>query len=561
MSHEDFEYLRRKAEEERRRREIQRRKRLAMLNGSINATMNSIRNLIGDYSSRIHGTCAKAKNNGISQVTGSRQILSQLGNFQKRLDGIRIQKPEDEDYLRGVLDSLSGFMQEIRNCSVSVSNIESRIIKCSGIIANIRDVQKKIESQFRFSGQSCSEIEAAMKNYAVDSVASYNQLLSRFDVLKKNNADLGRKSIDTDNISELEQIESEFNSLSSKIAAEDSSFTVVMDDVKSKYSTRLANEISDLIEKIRANEEIRRKEKADAESIARKQEEDRRRSGLQEKKLKIIELARREFDELLAEPFISSKIYDSIQELLSRFNVLKDADNFELSDVYAISIQPRIKSIRKEIDSYKKIAEKFNEEYAEYMVLAQYCDEEPKDFALSESSIPLIQAEITRLHKAAARKDAQLYTAEAIRKSLEEMGYELIGEEQEIPDSILSSRLYRDSRGNGLNAIVRSDGTGSFEFGALSMQDRELTYDEKRRVAAETKSFCSKHRKLNEILEANGMLISRQVRMAPVPENAILINASSFNVNEAVQKDIIRNEQASMHNAPASEQNVLHMDE
>jgi hypothetical protein len=561
MSHEDFEYLRRKAEEERRRREIQRRKRLAMLNGSINATMNSIRNLIGDYSSRIHGTCAKAKNNGISQVTGSQQILSQLGNFQKRLDGIRIQKPEDEDYLRGVLDSLSGFMQEIRNCSVSVSNIESRIIKCSGIIANIRDVQKKIESQFRFSGQSCSEIEAAMKNYAVDSVASYNQLLSRFDVLKKNNADLGRKSIDTDNISELEQIESEFNSLSSKIAAEDSSFTVVMDDVKSKYSTRLTNEISDLIEKIRVNEEIRRKEKADAESIARKQEEDRRRSGLQEKKLKIIELARREFDELLAEPFISSKIYDSIQELLSRFNVLKDADNFELSDVYAISIQPRIKSIRKEIDSYKKLAEKFNEEYAEYMVLAQYCDEEPKDFALSESSIPLIQAEITRLHKAAARKDAQLYTAEAIRKSLEEMGYELIGEEQEIPDSILSSRLYRDSRGNGLNAIVRSDGTGSFEFGALSMQDRELTYDEKRRVAAETKSFCSKHRKLNEILEANGMPISRQVRMAPVPDNAILINASSFNVNEAVQKDIIRNEQASMHNAAASEQNVLHVDE
>ena len=560
MSHEDFEYLRRKAEEERRRKEIARRKRISMLNGKVQAIYNSIDVLMKDYSRQIRSICSKAGNSGISSVSGTDEVSNVLSGFRSRLSAVSTSFTENEEQLNRTIDSLVSFKNEVRLSSGRIVAIESRVIRACGIIDDIRQTQSRIDSQLRYSSQSCREIEEAMRNYEVDSVDSYNLLQQRLTGYRDKNTELRAVSTDSDDPSVLSKISSSFSELSSRIAADDKSFDVVMGDIKARYSQRLTTEISDLIEKIRANEEARKKDKADAENIARRKAEEEQRAVLQEKKLKVVELAKKEFDDLIAEPVISSKISDAIQDLLNKFNTLKDADTFELSDVYAISIQPKIKKIRREIEEYKKLAENFNGLYAEYVVLAQYCEEEPKDYALSESSISMIQAEITRLQQAAKKRDEQLFAAEAIRHALEEMGYELIGEETSVPDSVFSSRLYRDSRGNGINAVVRSDGSGSFEFGVLSVDDHELTYNEARKAAAETKSFCSKHKKLHELLESNGLKIGNQVRSAPTPENAIAINASTFNISEEVREDIIRSAEVFTSSAAAAEEKKLYAD-
>ncbi len=320
MSHEDFEYLRRKAEEERRRKEIARRKRISMLNGKVQAIYNSIDVLMKDYSRQIRSICSKAGKSGISRVSGTDEVSNVLSGFRSRLSAVSTSFTENEEQLNRTIDSLVSFKNEVRLSSGKIVAIESRVIRACGIIDDIRQTQSRIDSQLRYSSQSCREIEEAMRNYEVDSVDSYNLLQQRLTGYRDKNTELRAVSTDSDDPSVLSKISSAFSELSSRIAADDKSFDVVMGDIKARYSQRLTTEISDLIEKIRANEEARKKDKADAENIARRKAEEEQRAVLQEKKLKVVELAKKEFDDLIAEPVISSKISDAIQDLLNKLH-------------------------------------------------------------------------------------------------------------------------------------------------------------------------------------------------------------------------------------------------
>ncbi|MBQ8707943.1 MAG: hypothetical protein IJ523_07645 [Succinivibrionaceae bacterium] len=540
MSHEDFAYIMRKAEEERRRREIERQKRLANRLNRIRTTGASVSAMLEEYQRQVDAMCSKAKSSGISHVRDADALRKRISEFRSQISSFTVptDKFEDERFLEQMGSKIEAFRSSVKSLTSGLAAAENRVRAAVSAIGAIGEIRNRVDSQIRTGRKNSAEIQNMMRKYEVDGTESYSALQGRFEGFEKELSRLSKLSCDTDSVDDLKSILEQYQKLSSRISQDDSSFDRVAGDIRNAYSDRLSSEISVLIEKIRANDEKRRQEKADAENIARLKEADEKRQKQDEKKQKIIDLARREFDELLSEPAISSKVTESIQALLARYNALKDESGYELSDCYAISIQPRIKKIRAEIKAYRELAEKFNELYAEYFVLAQVCQEEIKDYALDESSLALLQGEIVRLRAAAEQRDNQLMAAEALKLSLEEMGYEMIGEETDIPESIASSRLFRDEKGNGIAAVTRANGSCSIEYGALALEDRELTHDEARQVANDTKTFCDKHKKLHELLARNGVEARDISRMAPTAENAILINAKNYNISEKVEKEI-----------------------
>ncbi len=544
MSHEDFAYIIRKAEEARRAAERRQREENLRLANKIASVLNSARSRIGDFRRQADKIASRASAMGISRVRKLDSLKEAIQALEA--ESTRLTVPaagQDQGALQNAMKRAESFRLRVAALSAKASEADSLLSSISSRIQDIRSVRSKVASQLRHGSDSGAEIDQMMAKYEVAPTEGYNELKDRFREYGANARELENASMDSDDPAHFEKLYLSCRNLSEKIATEDRSFKAVEDDIRSRYSSRLSGEISELIARIRASEDKLKQEKADAASIARIREEEQQKAREQERRQKIIDLARKEFDDLAGEPVVNSRISGNISALRERFENLLENGDSNLSDVYAITIQPRIRKIREEITAYRDLAGRFNELYARYAVLAEDCREELKDFALSESSIPFLQSEIQRLTETAARLDRQLTAAEAIRMSLEEMGYEFIGQETDLPASVAASTLFRDARGNGLNVVVRTNGRCSLEHGALSMEDEELTYDEARKVAAETEHFCSSHSLLAEIMARNGLTAQEVERMAPSPENAMMINASNFHVADNVAQEIVRHRQ------------------
>ncbi len=562
MSHADIQFY---LERERRMREEQkreRRRRLQQMLSNLHSNCSQCRDLIQKYLNRIDNIKNRAQNSGITQIEDltTSELNAILDNIQQ-LDNLN-GAPTDysEKQLKSQLRKVGEVMEQIKRQSDHVNQVENRIVKCVSTINQIRKQQQRIAQQFSISQHSLNEIKNLQSNYGVGEIKSLDKLENRFNEYRQDLVQNNNLSLNSSQVKYLEDIANKYQKLSDKIASEDENFTAVTQEIKNSYSDRLSGEIAQLMEKIRADEQKRQQQQVTKEQVKEQHNEELERRKLEEKRLKILSSARQHLNELLQEPFISSKISEEIENLEKKFEQVMEKPEIDLSSFYSISMLPRIKELKQQIKDHQDLAERYNKLYSEYFVLATEMKEDPLQFELDEASLPLIKIQIQRLSELIAKQDEQRMFSTAIMASLEELGYEVIGQEQAdtVPDDVYSSVLYQDSYGNALNVVTRTDGTCSTEYGLLSLEDRELTYDEKRKLATETKSYCNQHKKLMEKLKDLGIDITFNSRMAPTPENAVAINASNFNVDDKIIQQLHRQQQATQ--SAARENRQMYMD-
>ncbi len=465
------------------------------------------------------------------------ELLKQLNAI---LGGLKAPGAYSENELIALLQQVNSLRSRATGADNDLIQYESQFSRFQNAMGQIAQIKMKIKTQFSISQDSFKNLDELLCQCVDVDKNSVDELKKRYGQFEETFEKLDKTSLNVEDCEQLYQLLAQLQNLSDEIAGADGLFTQLSERIQQSLNQQMSEEISNLISKVRSNETKRRKEGLDLKSLQQQREKVAQEKVDLEQHLKFAETTRLKISELLQYPTIDVKTREKLLKLQAQFEQMLESNREDIQSYYAITIQPRLKEITRQIKDYQKLADDFNQLYYKYFTLATEAKEEIQCFDLARESLPRIQVEIERLEKLLQHQDEMLHATDAITASLKEMGYEVIGEEKDLPDSIMSSVLLRDSKGNGVNFVSRLDGSFSVEYGALKLDDNALTYDEARSIAQDTKSFCQQHKQLKELLLANGVAIDFKSRSAPTAENAVMFNATNFNISKEVEQEIAK---------------------
>jgi len=178
------------------------------------------------------------------------------------------------------------------------------------------------------------------------------------------------------------------------------------------------------------------------------------------------------------------------------------------------------------------LKEEFQETYCEYRAAAVIAKEVAEEFEYSETNASLVIAKMCKDIEAWKEKSLLRSCAkrvnELIDETIEEMGYELIGEKTNEKEDQPMAKLYQYDENTAIS-VISLNGQFTMEVVERDDVDRAATEEEAEQLETHMEEFCEDYEKLKERLAAKQVIHSRNVfHMPPDKAYARIVNTSAY---------------------------------
>ena len=181
------------------------------------------------------------------------------------------------------------------------------------------------------------------------------------------------------------------------------------------------------------------------------------------------------------------------------------------------------------VDSKKK---EFDEVYCEYSAVAELAGKEAECFVYSEekasSFIDTMKHAMDDWKKEDLEHQCAKRVNEIIDETIEEMGYELIGEKKSTNHTQTSAKIYQYDEDTVIS-VIESDGQFTMEVVAVDSVDRAVTQEEGVQLESSMVEFCKDYEQFMQRLAAKNVCNTKNVlHLPPNKMYARVVNASSY---------------------------------
>lgn len=176
--------------------------------------------------------------------------------------------------------------------------------------------------------------------------------------------------------------------------------------------------------------------------------------------------------------------------------------------------------------------EKFEEAFATYMAACAVAGEKPRTFVYEpgagEKLEKELRAESERLREQAVADACEKQVDGWIDRTIEEMGYHIIGKREQTEGTKALSKLYRYDEKTALH-VIGVGGQFTMEIVATDDRERPLKETEKDELTGSMEHFCEDYKRIRNKLEESGKLEIKNVFHMPVDRKyAALMNESDY---------------------------------
>ena len=182
----------------------------------------------------------------------------------------------------------------------------------------------------------------------------------------------------------------------------------------------------------------------------------------------------------------------------------------------------------------------FEEVYREYRAAAKLAEVEADVFEFSEKNADLIiekmQEKIEQWNELAFSRQCNCRVNEIIDETIEEMGYELIGERHNDNWKQPLAKLYQYDENTAIS-VISTNGQFTLEVVTSDTTDRQITEKEAQMLEEHMKEFCVDYEELKKRLENKNLLRSKRVfHMPPSKAYARVVNTSLYKKKRKTRK-------------------------
>ena len=181
------------------------------------------------------------------------------------------------------------------------------------------------------------------------------------------------------------------------------------------------------------------------------------------------------------------------------------------------------------LDSQKK---EFDEVYYEYSAVAELVGKEAECFVYSKENaatfIDTMKHAMDNWKKEDMEHQCAKRVNEIIDETIEEMGYELIGEKKSSDHAQTSAKIYQYDEDTAIS-VIESDGQFTMEVVAVDTVDRTVTQEEGVQLESSMGEFCKDYEQLKQKLAAKNVCNTKNVfHLPPNKMYARVLNTSSY---------------------------------
>lgn len=231
------------------------------------------------------------------------------------------------------------------------------------------------------------------------------------------------------------------------------------------------------------------------------------------------------------------------QKLLKKFEMLKEKaaeiDSIDfIENYYAMSIIPFVKECRAYNSVYQKYGAKFENLYAEYLMLTKELGVPQNKYEFSVEIIDELQRLVNEMQATIQKQEEQAYISKCVDIAMQEMGYKMVGERHiaKKDGRKFTNELFLFDEGTAVNVTYSNDGQITMELGGLDSQDRLPDEAECQSLSGDMESFCTDYLEIEKKLKAMGVITHRVSILPPDAQFAQIINTSDYEMKENVRK-------------------------
>lgn len=218
--------------------------------------------------------------------------------------------------------------------------------------------------------------------------------------------------------------------------------------------------------------------------------------------------------------------YESIHNMLESVSSIS-----EYKSLYSLMTLPFVK----ECIEYNDL---FNEFLLKYEVLCKELKINMLSFDKNVDPVEELKKEIDRLEEEILEKKKQEYITECLEETMEEMGYEFVGERSVVKKSgkRFQNKLYKFEDDTVVNVTIQDNGQISMELGGVDTVDRTATSEETVILVSDMEKFCAVNEEIQKNLKKKGIKGNNILHMPPTAENAQIINVEKYQLHGKVEK-------------------------
>lgn len=233
--------------------------------------------------------------------------------------------------------------------------------------------------------------------------------------------------------------------------------------------------------------------------------------------------------------------------LLKKFKALKEKaaeiDSIDfIENYYAMSIIPFVKECRAYNSLYQEYGAKFENLYAEYLMLTKELGMPQNKYEFSIEIIDKLQHLVDEMQASIQKQEEQAYISKCVDIAMREMGYKMVGERHiaKKDSRKFTNELFLFDEGTAVNVTYSNDGQITMELGGLDNQDRLPDEAECQSLSEDMEAFCTDYLEIEKKLKAMGVITHRVSILPPDAQFAQIINTSDYQMKESVDKYEVR---------------------
>lgn len=544
---------------------------------SFNSKKNSVLSLLPEIMNQLDKLTTISAKSGFKTCISCEKFRQSAEELQKTVYSIKVANSAPVSTVESRRRELDSAADSIRQVWKQVADEQSRInhlyeqklLRISNLRKCVGEIKVQIDEELKKHADLLEEVMNRMQEYGISSSSLVNDIYE-FHMQSMQTAPQLCKSLGTDARKDEEQYLADSLSLyrgfKEKIDTFPSRCEEVKEQLKAQYLNTLSDEISGLLQQIREKEKqeaAKRKAEADRQEQERKQQLEEREKILAE----LHERVTGKFDALEQSGSMQDKTREKLADLRSMWqeNMEANIDNLEyMRQFYALSIDPKIKQLKDEIEDYQDLLKRYNEAYDQYVVLCNELNEEPGNFAMSEEGINHIYAQMFRLEDYLYDDYNNRYISRSIDEVMKEMGYDVIGYSVEHERGYGHEALYRFNDSSAIS-VCMTDNYLTIELGGIDDTDREPDEAEAREQVEDMKKFCSDYKIIQEKLKSKGLELKDGHDLPPDLEYGQIHNLRDYDIDDETIEDLLNRAHAGRRahagQAAAEEQKHLTADE
>lgn len=178
------------------------------------------------------------------------------------------------------------------------------------------------------------------------------------------------------------------------------------------------------------------------------------------------------------------------------------------------------------------LKEEFHEVYCQYQAAAVLAGQEADTFEYADSNASLViakmKADIDNWNEMSLACRCSKRVEEIIEETIEEMGYELIGEKESAAEKTPTATLYQYNDKTSIS-VIEANGQFTMEVVALDKVDRMITRQEAEQLESSMEDFCEDYERLKNLLASKNVINTKNIfHMSPSKKYARVVNTTAY---------------------------------